>query len=113
MCVCEVDRLHFTLKKRGHRKGWWSSWLEVGLRKKRESRVRTPHEREWGGTKKRGHLCTVRCGAVRSVGAGRARRGRGAGTGLFGAAAIDACVVDGWPRRLPTVSPGFNGIAKA
>ena len=39
---------------------------------------------ERGGTARCG---AVRCGAVRSVGAGRARRGRGAGSVLFDAAA--------------------------
>ena len=61
----------------GHRKGWWSSWLEViGLR------IVNPgfesHERDWGGIKG-----GARCGAVRSVGAGRARRGAGAGAVLL------------------------------
>eukprot|EP00966_Prymnesium_polylepis_P213596 4946433-Prymnesium_polylepis.1 len=57
----------------GHRKGWWSSWLEVGFRSVNPGFE--PHEREWGEHK--GGHGTVRCGAVRLVqgghGAGAAR----------------------------------------
>eukprot|EP00966_Prymnesium_polylepis_P219473 5077668-Prymnesium_polylepis.1 len=77
--------------------------LVRGWPQKRESRVRTPRARvggdKWGGTARHGAVrCggwvrCVRCGAVRSVGAGRARRGLGAGAGLFGAVACgrDRC----------------------
>ena len=73
----------------GHRKGWWSSWLEViGLRSVNlgfES-----HERDWGGIKGGARCgavrCGVRCGAVGWCRAGTAPARRGCGSFWCGCA---------------------------
>ena len=56
------------------------------------------HERDWGGIKGGARHGAVRCGRL-------VQGGHGAGAGLFGAAAIGACIVGGFRVGFPTVSP--------